>query len=176
MPRGGCIRATGMLRPSGALKYQIKDMLRVGGENLAPAEVEEVLCQHPKVRQAAVVGIPDERLVEVPAAVLELKPGEQCTVEEIVAFELAAYCSRAWRIRRNPADDRQRKDPEVPLAPGRVSTSVAAGGREARGAFPATWRIDANWIERSRDGVAHLILNRPGKRNAIFGKPVCTIA
>ena len=86
----------GLLRPSGALEYngRIKDMLRVGGENLAPAEVEEVLCQHPKVRQAAVVGIPDERLVEVPAAVLELKPGEQCTVEEIVAYckgRLAAY-------------------------------------------------------------------------------------
>jgi acyl-CoA synthetase (AMP-forming)/AMP-acid ligase II len=86
----------GLLRPSGALEYngRIKDMLRVGGENLAPAEVEEVLCQHPKVRQAAVVGIPDERLVEVPAAVLELKPGEQCTVEEIVTYckgRLAAY-------------------------------------------------------------------------------------
>jgi acyl-CoA synthetase (AMP-forming)/AMP-acid ligase II len=78
----------GLLRPTGELEYfgRIKDMLRVGGENLAPAEVEEVLSQHPKVRQSAVVGIPDDRLVEVPAAVVELKPGEQCTAEEIVAF------------------------------------------------------------------------------------------
>jgi acyl-CoA synthetase (AMP-forming)/AMP-acid ligase II len=78
----------GLLRSDGELEYfgRIKDMLRVGGENLAPAEVEEVLCQHPKVRQAAVVGIPDERLIEVPAAVLELKPGESCSAEEIVAF------------------------------------------------------------------------------------------
>jgi acyl-CoA synthetase (AMP-forming)/AMP-acid ligase II len=86
----------GLLRPTGELEYhgRIKEMLRVGGENLAPAEVEEVLCQHPKVRQAAVVGIPDDRLIEVPAAVLELKPGEQCTVDEIVEFckpRLAAY-------------------------------------------------------------------------------------
>ena len=86
----------GLLRATGELDYfgRIKDMLRVGGENLAPAEVEEVLCQHPKVRQAAVVGIPDERLVEVPAAVLELKPGEGCSAEEIVDFcksRLAAY-------------------------------------------------------------------------------------
>lgn len=86
----------GLLRPTGELEYfgRIKDMLRVGGENLAPAEVEEVLCQYPKVRQAAVVGLPDERLVEVPAAALELKPGEQCTAEEIVDFcksRLAAY-------------------------------------------------------------------------------------
>ena len=78
----------GVLRPSGHLEYhgRIKDMLRVGGENLAPAEVEEVLCRHPKVRQAAVVGLPDERMVEVPAAVLELKDGEHCTVEEITAY------------------------------------------------------------------------------------------
>ena len=78
----------GVLRPSGHLEYhgRIKDMLRVGGENIAPAEVEEVLCQHPKVCQAAVVGLPDDRLIEVPAAVLELKEGEQCTAEEITAY------------------------------------------------------------------------------------------
>lgn len=86
----------GLLRPTGELEYfgRIKDMLRVGGENLAPAEVEEVLCQYPKVRQAAVVGLPDERLIEVPAAVLELKSGEQCTPEEIIDFckpRLAPY-------------------------------------------------------------------------------------
>lgn len=78
----------GVLRPSGHLEYhgRIKDMLRVGGENIAPAEVEEVLCQHPKVCQAALVGLPDDRLIEVPAAVLELKEGEQCTAEEITAY------------------------------------------------------------------------------------------
>jgi acyl-CoA synthetase (AMP-forming)/AMP-acid ligase II len=78
----------GILRPSGHLEYhgRIKDILRVGGENLAPAEVEETLSQHPKVRQAAVVGIPDDRLVEVPAAVIELKEGEHCSAEELIAF------------------------------------------------------------------------------------------
>lgn len=86
----------GVLRSSGELEYKgrLKEMLRVGGENFAPAEIEEVLSQHPKVRQAAVVGIPDDRLIEVAAAVLELKPGETCTAEEIVAFckaRLASY-------------------------------------------------------------------------------------
>ncbi len=78
----------GVLRASGHLEYhgRIKDMLRVGGENLAPAEVEQVLCTHPKVRQAAVVGLPDERMVEVPAAVVELKDGVECTAEEITAW------------------------------------------------------------------------------------------
>ncbi|ABE36746.1 AMP-binding enzyme family protein [Paraburkholderia xenovorans LB400] len=86
----------GILRASGHLEYhgRIKDMLRVGGENLAPAEVEEALCRHPKVRQAAVIGLPDERLVEVPAAVVELKEGETCSAEEITAWcaaRLAAF-------------------------------------------------------------------------------------
>jgi acyl-CoA synthetase (AMP-forming)/AMP-acid ligase II len=85
----------GLLRPSGHLEYhgRLKDMLRVGGENLAPAEVEEVLCQHPKVRQAAVVGIPDDRLIEVAAAVIELKEGEQCSADELVAFCKARLAS-----------------------------------------------------------------------------------
>jgi acyl-CoA synthetase (AMP-forming)/AMP-acid ligase II len=86
----------GVLRSTGELEYKgrLKEMLRVGGENIAPAEIEEVLSQHPKVRQVAVVGIPDDRLIEVAAAVLELKPGETCTAEEIVAFckaRLASY-------------------------------------------------------------------------------------
>lgn len=86
----------GVLRESGHLEYhgRIKDMLRVGGENLAPTEVEEALCRHPKVRQAAVIGLPDERLAEVPAAVVELKDGETCTAEELTAWcsaRLAAF-------------------------------------------------------------------------------------
>jgi acyl-CoA synthetase (AMP-forming)/AMP-acid ligase II len=86
----------GLLRESGHLIYRgrIKDILRVGGENFAPVEVEEILCQHPKIRQAAVIGIPDTRLVEVPAAVIELREAEQCTAEEITDYcarRLAAY-------------------------------------------------------------------------------------
>lgn len=85
----------GVLQKTGHLEYhgRIKDMLRVGGENLAPAEVEEVLCGHPKVQQAAVVGLPDDRMVEVPAAVVELKAGETCTPEEITAYCKARLAS-----------------------------------------------------------------------------------
>ncbi|WP_448502691.1 class I adenylate-forming enzyme family protein [Sphingomonas sp.] len=52
-----------------------KDMLKVGGENVAAAEIEAALQTHDAVKLAQVVGIPDDRYVEVPAAFVELNPG-----------------------------------------------------------------------------------------------------
>jgi fatty-acyl-CoA synthase len=65
---------------------RIKDTFRVGGENVAPTEVEDVLHRHPKVKQAQVVGVPDPRLTEVPAAYVVLKPGERADPAEIIAW------------------------------------------------------------------------------------------
>ncbi|MGE8637626.1 MAG: AMP-binding protein [Achromobacter sp.] len=78
----GEMDAAGRLRMVGRLK----DMFRVGGENVAPAEVEEVLHAHPAVRMAQVVGVPDARLGEVPAAFVLLKDGQDCTVDELTAW------------------------------------------------------------------------------------------
>lgn len=61
-----------------------KDMLKVGGENVAAAEIESALQAHEAVKLAQVVGIPDARYVEVPAAFIELVPGGQVTPEELV--------------------------------------------------------------------------------------------
>jgi fatty-acyl-CoA synthase len=60
----------GLLREDGHLRYiaRYKDMLKVGGENVAPAEIEELLCSMPGVMAAVVVGQPDDRLQEVPVA------------------------------------------------------------------------------------------------------------
>jgi len=63
-----------------------KDMMIVGGYNVFPTEVEEVLFEHPKIKEAAAVGLPDERLGEVPRAYVVLRPGETATEEEIIAF------------------------------------------------------------------------------------------
>jgi acyl-CoA synthetase (AMP-forming)/AMP-acid ligase II len=63
-----------------------KEMIKVGGENVAPSEVESHLSTHPAVKLAQVVGIPDERLDEVPAAVIELAPGAQLTADEVIAY------------------------------------------------------------------------------------------
>jgi long-chain acyl-CoA synthetase len=63
-----------------------KDMVLVGGFNVYPREVEDILFQHPKVAVAAVVGVPDAKSGEAVKAFIQLKPGETATVEEIMAF------------------------------------------------------------------------------------------
>jgi fatty-acyl-CoA synthase len=65
----GELTRDGRLRMSGRLK----DVFRVGGENVAPAEVEEVLLAHPAVETAQVIGVPDARLGEVACAYVTLK-------------------------------------------------------------------------------------------------------
>lgn len=61
-----------------------KDMLKVGGENVAAAEIESMLQSHPAVKLAQVVGIPDDRYAEVPAAFVELADGATATEAELI--------------------------------------------------------------------------------------------
>ena len=63
-----------------------KDMFIVGGFNCYPAEIENILLCHPAVMQAAVIGVPDERLGEVARAYIVLKPGASLTPEEIILW------------------------------------------------------------------------------------------
>jgi long-chain acyl-CoA synthetase len=63
-----------------------KDMILVGGFNVYPREVEDILFTHPKVELAAVVGVPDAKSGETVKAFIKIKEGESCTEEEIVAF------------------------------------------------------------------------------------------
>ena len=78
----GELNAEGRLRMVGRLK----DVFRVGGENVAPAEVEEVLLGHPAVETAQVIGVPDARLGEVPCAYVKLKAGFSVSADEILSF------------------------------------------------------------------------------------------
>jgi fatty-acyl-CoA synthase len=72
-----------------------KDMFISGGENVFPAEIENVLCAHPAITEAAVIGVPDERWGEVGRAFLQPIPGVAALdFEEVEAFcraRLAAY-------------------------------------------------------------------------------------
>ena len=73
---------------------RLKDMLKVGGENVSAAEVEGYLITHPAIALAQVVSAPDERYVEVPAAFIQLKPDMDATEEEIIEFckgKIATY-------------------------------------------------------------------------------------
>ena len=65
---------------------RLKDMYRVGGENVAPSEVEEVLHAHPAVRQAQVIGVPDARLGEVTGAFVLLNEGQHASREELIEW------------------------------------------------------------------------------------------
>lgn len=74
--------------PDGRVTFvsRVKDMLKVGGENVAAAEVEGYLLTHPAVQIAQVVSAPDAKYVEVPAAYIELKADATATEEEIIDF------------------------------------------------------------------------------------------
>jgi acyl-CoA synthetase (AMP-forming)/AMP-acid ligase II len=61
-----------------------KDMMKVGGENVAAAEIEAVLHTHPAVKLAQVTGIPHPRYVEVPAAFVELRDGITASEDELI--------------------------------------------------------------------------------------------
>ncbi len=65
---------------------RIKDMLKVGGENVAAVEIEGFLSHHPAVQLAQVVAAPDSKYVEVPAAYIQLKDGMSATEEEIIDY------------------------------------------------------------------------------------------
>ncbi len=75
-------------------KGRLKDMLKVGGENVAAVEVEGFLATHPAVNLAQVVGLPDDKYDEVPVAFVELAPGSAATEQEIIDFcrgEIASF-------------------------------------------------------------------------------------
>ncbi len=73
---------------------RLKDMIIYAGENVYPAEIESVLCGHPAVAEAAVIGVPDERWGEQVKAIVVLRPGESATARQILAHartDLAAF-------------------------------------------------------------------------------------
>jgi fatty-acyl-CoA synthase len=95
---GGWFRTgdLGVMDAEGRVTFRgrLKDMLKVGGENVAAVEVEGFLATHPAVNLAQVVGVPDEKYGEVPAAFIELAPGGSATEQEIIDYcrdEIATF-------------------------------------------------------------------------------------
>jgi fatty-acyl-CoA synthase len=79
-----------------------KDLIISGGANISSREVEEVIYWHPAVREAGVIGKPDEEWGEVPHAFVSLNAGEVVSSEELLAFcreRLSSYkCPRIFEI------------------------------------------------------------------------------
>ena len=67
-------------------RSRLKDMLKVGGENVASPEIEGVIAEHPDVMIVAVVGAPDARYTEVACAYVQLKPGSACQAADIIGI------------------------------------------------------------------------------------------
>jgi fatty-acyl-CoA synthase len=78
----------GRLDEDGRLTFvsRLKDMLKVGGENVAAAELEGYLSRHPAVAHVQVVAAPDARYVEVPAAFVQLEEGAAATEQELIDY------------------------------------------------------------------------------------------
>ncbi len=72
-----------------------KDVIISGGENIYPVQIEDFLRAHDAVKDVAVIGLPDKRLGEITAAIIEIKEGKACTEEEIQRF-----CKKLPRYKR----------------------------------------------------------------------------
>lgn len=118
---------TGAVLPSGHIVYtgRIGEKIRVGGENVAATEVEAVLVTHPLVEQCYAVGVPDQRLEEVPIAFVRVERGAAPDVAELMAYCRATLADFKLPRRIVLVDDFPRG------AAGRVSKSrLRAWGRE----------------------------------------------
>ena len=72
-----------------------KDVIITGGENLYPVQIEDFLRKHDAIKDVAVIGLPDERLGEIAAAIIEVKPDKVLTEEQVMDF-----CSEMPRYKR----------------------------------------------------------------------------
>src|SRR5215470_16703237 len=126
----------GALGDDGRLRFRgrIKEMVKTGGINVAPLEVEEVLLGHPAVEQAYVVGLPDARKEEILAAIVVLRDGHDAAPET-----LRAFCRKGLAAFKVPQEFRVMRRDELPVtATGKVQkfrlAEMLGRGRDAASA------------------------------------------
>jgi long-chain acyl-CoA synthetase len=110
------------------LTDRVKDMIVSGGENIYPAEIENVLAGHPAVAEVAVIGVPDDKWGETVKAVVVLKPSAQAAAADIIAFgksRLAGYkCPTSVdfvaALPRNPSGKVLKKELRAPYWAGKT--------------------------------------------------------
>lgn len=110
----------GMLDDEGYLYIQdrIKDLIISGGENIYPAEIENVLMSHPAIQDVAVIGVPDEVWGEVPLAVAVARGGQKIDINElsahcrphIAAYKIPKHIEYVDALPRNPTGKVLKKD------------------------------------------------------------------
>ena len=110
------------------LTDRVKDMIVSGGENIYPAEIENVLAAHPAIAEVAVIGVPDEKWGETVKAVVALKASQPTSAADIVAYgkaHLAGYkCPTSVdfveALPRNPSGKVLKKDLRAPYWAGKA--------------------------------------------------------
>jgi long-chain acyl-CoA synthetase len=132
LAEGGWFRSgdVGYLDPDGYLYIhdRVKDMIVSGGENVYPAEVENVLMAHPAVADVAVIGVPHDKWGETAKALVVRAAGVEVTDEELIDYcrqRLARYkcpTSVEWveSLPRNPSGKLLKKDLRAPYWEGRT--------------------------------------------------------
>ena len=85
------------IRPDGYIRLvdRTKDLVKSGGEWISSVDIENELMAHPKVQEAAIIGVPHEKWVERPLACVVVKPGETLTKDEVLEF-LAPRIAKWW--------------------------------------------------------------------------------
>jgi fatty-acyl-CoA synthase len=124
----------GVLGDDGRLRFRgrIKEMVKTGGINVAPLEVEEVLLGHPAIEQAYVVGLPDARREEILAAAVVLREGRRVEPDS-----LRAFCKEALAAFKVPQTFRVLAREELPItATGKVQKFRLAEMLAAEGNAP----------------------------------------
>jgi fatty-acyl-CoA synthase len=106
----------GLLDAQGRLYFRgrIKEMIKTGGINVAPVEVEETLMAHPAVKLACVTGIPDAQRDEIVAALIVCRPGETVNEADLLA-DLLAHCRRELAAYKVPRLIKFISEAELPL-------------------------------------------------------------
>ena len=150
-----------------------KDMYISGGENVYPAEIENVLYQLPEVAEAAIIGVPNDKWGEVGLAVLALKPG--ATLDRATVSSTA---SRDWRSSRcrttSPSSRRYRATPPARCSSANCErSSWAATRRRSRsGAFPAQLR--ERGFSFDQPALGHALRQRSGRALTLIPGPART--
>ena len=134
--RGGFLTGDlGSIDRDGRVRFRgrLKEMIKTGGINVAPLEVEEVLLQHPDIIQAHVVGVTDAVKGEIVAAAVEPRPGAAADAAAILAFcrdRLASYKVPA-RLRFYTADQLPRTPTGKIHKPSLADAFAAEGDHDA---------------------------------------------
>ena len=157
---------------------RLKDMLKVGGENVAAAEIEGFLAEHPAIAEVQVVAAPDERYQEVACAFVMLRPGAALSLDELVEHcrgQIASYkIPRYLRI----VDEWPMSGTKIQKFKlrQRIADDLLAAGISEAPSYRARRRIPVRLLRRIRGASRHPRCSRARGTPARRGRPEASTA